>query len=164
MIRVLKILPGTSVDGPGMRTSIYLAGCRHQCPGCHNPQSWDENGGTAMSIGEILNIVEENEMPVTLTGGDPLFQARALLPLCQSLKDKGINVWCYTGYKFEEILRDSTLSQLLPYIDVLVDGPFISTLRDTTLHFRGSSNQRLINIPLTLATSQIHTWTLPEDW
>lgn len=82
-MRILDIVPGTSVDGPGLRTSIYFAGCSHQCPGCHNPQSWDFAGGREMSIDEIMDIVDENGFDVTLSGGDPMYNAEMILPLAE---------------------------------------------------------------------------------
>ncbi|MBD5322691.1 MAG: anaerobic ribonucleoside-triphosphate reductase activating protein [Bacteroides sp.] len=145
-MRVLDIIPGTSVDGPGLRTAIYFAGCTHQCPGCHNPQSWDADGGREMSVQEIVDVVEENGFDVTFTGGDPLFQAEALLPLARELKQRGYGLWCYTGYLYESVAGREDIAPLLDEIDVLVDGPFVNDLRDVHLRFRGSSNQRLVDL------------------
>ncbi|MDE6394909.1 MAG: anaerobic ribonucleoside-triphosphate reductase activating protein [Duncaniella sp.] len=145
-MRVLDIIPGTSVDGPGLRTAIYFAGCTHQCPGCHNPQSWDAGGGHEISVDEIVAVVDENGFDVTFTGGDPLFQAEALLPLARELHRRGYGIWCYTGYLYEAIVRREDIAPLLDEIDVLVDGPFVMDLRDVHLRFRGSSNQRLIDL------------------
>ncbi len=100
MIKVLDIIAGTAVDGPGLRTSIYFSGCTHQCEGCHNPQSWDFNAGKDMTEEEIIDIVEENGFNVTFTGGDPMCRAAALVPLAKELKSRGYNIWCYTGYTF----------------------------------------------------------------
>lgn len=145
-LRVLRIVDGTSVDGPGLRTSIYFAGCSHHCDGCHNRQSWDFNGGHEMTVDEILAHVDEQDFNVTLSGGDPLARIDALLPLVKRLSADGRHVWCYTGYTYEQVCADESLCRILPFIEVLVDGPFIQSLRDTTLHFRGSSNQRLIDV------------------
>lgn len=145
-LRVLDIVGGTSVDGPGLRTSIYFAGCSHHCPGCHNPQSWDPQGGRLMSVEEIMEVVRENDFNVTFSGGDPLFQAEALLPLAKAVKAEGYTIWCYTGYLYEDVIADECLSAVLKYVDVLVDGPFVMDLRDTSLLFRGSSNQRIIEL------------------
>ena len=145
-LRVLDIIDGTIVDGPGLRTSIYLAGCRHECQGCHNPQSWDFNGGKDMTIAEILNHVEYNGFNVTLSGGDPLYQVDAATALCNELRKRDVTVWVYTGFTYEHILANEKLSQILSVADVLVDGPFIEAKRDTSLLFRGSSNQRLIDL------------------
>ncbi|MDE5998214.1 MAG: anaerobic ribonucleoside-triphosphate reductase activating protein [Muribaculaceae bacterium] len=144
MYRILNIIKGTTVDGPGFRTAIYFAGCRHQCPGCHNPQSWDFNGGTEMSLQELMSIIEEEDFDVTLTGGDPLYNPAEIAILARKIKESGHKVWLYTGFTIEEIIASPSLSLPLPYIDTIVDGPFIESLRDTDLHFRGSSNQRII--------------------
>lgn len=147
-LRVLDILLETTADGPGFRTSFYLAGCKHNCPGCHNPQSHDPNGGTEYDIDDLVHIALDDEFAnVTLSGGDPLFQIDGVIELCKKIKElSDKTIWVYTGYVYESILKDSKLSQLLPHIDVLVDGPFIESLRDESLPFRGSSNQRIINI------------------
>lgn len=145
-LHVLDIVRGTTVDGPGFRTSIYLAGCTHNCPGCHNPQSHSFSAGQEMTISDIIDIVEEEDFDVTLSGGDPLCSPQTTLALLQAIKKTGHNVWVYTGYTCEEILDKPELRALLPYIDTLVDGPFIMAQRDTDLLFRGSSNQRIIKI------------------
>ena len=147
-IRVLDILEETMADGPGFRTSIYCAGCAHHCPGCHNPQSWDFNAGKEMSVEELLEIIKEDEFSnVTFSGGDPLYQVGAFTELARRIKEEtGKTIWCYTGFTYEEVLADESLSQILPYLDVLVEGPFIQELRTTELPFRGSSNQRIINL------------------
>lgn len=147
-IRILDILEETMADGPGLRTSIYCAGCAHHCPGCHNPQSWDFNAGREATVDELLAVIKEDKFcNVTFSGGDPLYQVEAFTELARRIKEEtGKNIWCYTGFTFEEILADSRLSMILPYIDTLVEGPFIQELRDPDLHFRGSSNQRIIHI------------------
>lgn len=145
-LRVLDIVGGTSVDGPGLRTSVYFAGCNHHCPGCHNPQSWDAAGGMEMTIDEIIAVIDENDFNVTLSGGDPLMQVEGVTELARRLKEAGRNVWCYTGYTYEQVSASPQLSGVLPYIDVLVDGAFIESRRDVGLRFRGSSNQRLIDV------------------
>lgn len=145
-MRVVKILDGTTVDGPGFRTSIYFAGCKHHCIGCHNPSTWDMDGGEEMSIAQIAKRVYKNNLPVTFSGGDPLYQIEELIGLAQILKQKGINIWCYTGFSYEYIIQHPQYSKILSNIDVLVDGEYIEALRDTSLLFRGSANQRLINL------------------
>lgn len=142
--RVLDIVRGTTVDGPGFRTAIYFAGCRHQCPGCHNPQSWDFEGGTEMTLDEIIKVVEEEDFDVTLTGGDPLYEAEKIASLSKAIKELGHTVWLYTGFTIEQILESDELSKPLPYLESIVEGPFIQSLRDTDLQFRGSTNQRII--------------------
>ena len=152
MIVVLKILEDTMVDGPGFRTAIYCAGCVNRCPGCHNPESWDINNGKAMSTDEILQkILADPFADVTFTGGDPMYQPEGFSELAQAIKaNSNKTIWCYTGYTFEEIIKDERKKELLGYIDVLVDGRFVQELRDESLYFRGSSNQRLIDVKASL--------------
>lgn len=146
--RILDIIEGTTVDGPGFRTSIYFAGCRHECPGCHNPQSWEMTGGREMSIETLAALVREAEMPVTLSGGDPMYQPEAVAALCRILREEieGIGIWCYTGFEYEYLACSERYAPLLELIDVVVDGPFVERLRNTDLLFRGSANQRLIDL------------------
>lgn len=146
MMRVLDIIDGTTVDGPGFRTAIYFAGCAHHCEGCHNPQSWDMNGGSEMDVKSIMHRVIENDFNVTFSGGDPMYQASEIIPLAKAIKDIGKNIWCYTGFQYEDLLRNDEMRTLLSYIDVLVDGEFILSQRNTSLLFRGSGNQRLIDL------------------
>lgn len=156
MLRVLNISEGTSVDGPGLRTSIYFAGCSHQCEGCHNPQSWDPQGGREMSEEELLSVVDYNDFPVTFSGGDPLFQLEAVTNLAKRLKqEQGRNIWCYTGYRWEQIAGKPEYAELLQHIDVLVDSPFVLALRDISLRFRGSSNQRIIDVKASLEKGEM---------
>lgn len=144
-LQVIDIVAGTSVDGPGLRTSIYLAGCAHHCPECHNPQTWSPDAGHLMSVDDIVHEVEKHGFDVTLTGGDPMYNAAAVIPLARRLRKAGYRLWCYTGYHYEQVYNDPVRAKLLSYIDVLVDGPYVHTQRDISLLFRGSSNQRLID-------------------
>ncbi len=147
-IRILDILEETMAGGPGLRTSIYCAGCAHRCPGCHNPQSWDFAGGREISVDELMDIIKADEFSnVTFSGGDPLYQVEAFTELARRIKSEtSKTIWCYSGFTYEEIASDPLLSRILQYLDVLVDGPFIEALRDPELHFRGSSNQRIIHL------------------
>lgn len=150
--RILDIVEGTSVDGPGLRTSIYFAGCRHCCKGCHNPQSWDFDAGKLVSSEEIIEIVRYNDFNVTLSGGDPLYHPKKIADLCRRIKEElGKEIWCYTGFTWEYIIADTSFSELLQWVDVVVDGPFIESLRDTSLRFRGSSNQRIVDVRKSIA-------------
>lgn len=146
------MLDGTSVDGPGLRTSIYFAGCEHHCPGCHNESTWDFNAGSDTTVEDLLDRVCENEQNVTFSGGDPMFQAAKIVPLARAIVKAGFSIWCYTGFTFEHILRHGTDEQkeLIGLCEVLVDGPFVLELRDISLLFRGSSNQRLIDVAASL--------------
>jgi len=111
-----------------------------------------------MTIDEIVKIVDYNNFDVTLSGGDPMYQAEAILPLIQRLKNDGRNIWCYTGFTFEDIQRHPAMCKLLDYIDVLVDGPYIADRNKPNLLFRGSDNQRLIDIPATLSAGVTTLW------
>ena len=144
--RVLDILFETTADGVGLRTSIYFAGCCHFCKGCHNPQSWDMNGGHEVEIDYLLDLVKDDEFAnVTFSGGDPFYQIDSVTELARRIKaETDKTIWCYTGFTYEEILASETLSKILPYIDVLVDGPFVEDLKTTEIPFVGSSNQRKI--------------------
>ena len=159
MIRVLDILEDTMVDGPGFRTSIYCAGCRHQCPGCHNPQSWAFDGGREMTTGHIMKIIEADPYAnVTFSGGDPMYQASGFAELAREIhKRTNKDIWCYTGFSFESLINPEQ-RELLELLDVLVDGPFIEKLRDTDLLFRGSSNQRLIDVQASLYKGKVVLW------
>ena len=157
MLTILDILEDTTVDGPGFRTAIYAAGCPNACPGCHNPESWDIHRGHPMSTEEILDkVLNDPFADVTFSGGDPMFQPEGFAELAQAIKEKsGKNIWCYTGYTFERLLANPRQRKLLKYIDVLVDGRFRQELRDESLHFRGSSNQRLIDVPASLRAQKV---------
>lgn len=162
-ISVLKIVEDTTVDGPGFRTSIYAAGCEHGCKGCHNPESWEISNGKWMDIDEILKIIERNFFAqVSFSGGDPLFQPEAFTELARRIKlETQKNIWCYTGFTFQKILRNPKLSAILPYIDVLVDGQFIEKKKVDNLPFVGSSNQRIINVKESLKANKIVEWKNP---
>ena len=148
--QIAGIIRGTTVDGPGFRTSIYLSGCRHNCLGCHNPEAQNPEYGDLMTLEEILKIVEEEDFDVTLSGGDPLYNPAKLKILIEALKENGRNVWIYTGYTWEEIVKDETLYEAIKNADTIVDGRFDLSLKDSDLPFRGSSNQRIIDIKNTI--------------
>lgn len=156
-LSILQIVEDTTVDGPGFRTSVYCAGCPNHCPGCHNPRSWDISNGHTMDIEEIMQIIEAAPFSdVTFSGGDPMFQPEGFAVLASAIKSRtGKNIWCYTGFLFEDIMADSRKKALLQHIDVLVDGPFVEALRDETLHFRGSSNQRIIDVQPSIQSGHI---------
>lgn len=160
MLWIMNIIEDTTVDGPGLRTAIYAAGCSHACPGCHNPTSWDIHNGRPMEIEEIVRrILDDPFADVTFSGGDPFYQVEGFTRLAQAIKTNSRkSIWCYTGYSFEQIMQRPKLACLLPYIDVLVDGRFVRELRDESLRFRGSSNQRLINVPTSLKLGRVIGW------
>ena len=155
-IRILDILEETMADGPGFRTSIYCAGCAHHCPGCHNPQSWNENQGEEMGVEELFRLIVEADMNVTFTGGDPMLHPEGFTVLAQMIKkqtDK--TIWCYTGYRFEDLIQHPQRKALLELCDVLVDSPFILAERDLSLPFRGSRNQRIIDVQASITSKEI---------
>lgn len=156
MLSILNILEDTTVDGPGFRTAIYAAGCPNGCPGCHNPESWDINRGQWMSTDEILQkVLADDFADVTFSGGEPMYQPEGFAELASAIKRKSRkNIWCYTGYTFEKLLKNPRQAQLLEYIDVLVDGRYRQELRDEDLQFRGSSNQRLIDVQASLKSGK----------
>ena len=145
------------VDGPGFRTAIYCAGCRHQCEGCHNPQSWDFEGGHAMTTEDIMRVIEADPYAnVTFSGGDPMYQPEGFAELARAIRERTKKtIWCYTGFTFEALLTNPRQRALLEQIDVLVDGPFVKSKRDESLIFRGSSNQRLVDVPASLREGHV---------
>jgi len=151
VLRVLGVYPETIVDGEGIRCSIYFSGCAHKCAGCHNPESWNPDAGTPLADMEekIFSEIKANPLleGVTLSGGDPLYNPEAIFEFLKRLKRRTrANVWCYTGYTYDEILKSPLLARCLPLIDVLVDGRFVAKKKDPRLSFRGSSNQRVIRL------------------
>ena len=156
-IRILDIKYGTSVDGIGLRTSLYCAGCENHCVGCHNPQSWDENGGEAIEIEELFRLIVDADMNVTFTGGDPMFHPEGFIQLAQMIKEQtDKTIWCYTGYRFEKLLTHPLRRKLVELCDVIVDGRYIEAERDLSLHFRGSRNQRIIDVPNSLRFNKVY--------
>ena len=153
-MNILKVIPETILDGDGIRYAIYLAGCTHHCPGCHNPESHSPTAGTPLTEEYLQEIIDEiNDNPlldgVTLSGGDPFYNPDELLHFLQRLKaETHQEIWCYTGYTLEQLRTDPLRAPLLDYIDVLVDGRFVQALYDPQLPFRGSSNQRIIRLIL----------------
>ena len=150
-IRILDIKYGTSVDGIGLRTSLYCAGCRNHCHGCHNPQSWDENGGEPIRVEDLFKQIVDADMNVTFTGGDPMLHPEGFIELAQMIKNNtNKNIWCYTGYSFEDLLQHPVRRKLVELCDVIVDGRYVDSERDLSLHFRGSRNQRVIDVQKSL--------------
>lgn len=162
-LRIIDIIEDTTVDGPGFRTSIYCSGCAHACPGCHNPQSWNINAGRPMAIEDILKVILDDPFAdVTFSGGDPMYQAEGFTELAKAIKQSSSKtIWCYTGFTYETLLNRPDTRALLQYVDVLVDGPYVESLRDEDLLYRGSSNQRLIDVRASLEQRQVVEWKSP---
>ncbi|SEN76533.1 ribonucleoside-triphosphate reductase class III activase subunit [Mesobacillus persicus] len=146
--KVLSIYHDSVVDGEGVRTVIFFAGCEHFCKGCHNPKSWNIQNGTEMTVKEIVKEALNPITDITLSGGDPFYQAPVVKQVARDLKEHGKNIWAYTGWTLEELQasKDEDKLELLTYIDVIVDGRFEIDKRDLSLQFRGSSNQEIIEL------------------
>lgn len=144
------------VDGEGLRSVIWFQGCSHNCPGCHNPETHDFNAGVEVEIEELKERIRnlEFQQGVTFSGGDPIMQVEALEELARCVHECGMNVWCYTGYTFEEVMEMAKHNEhylkALENIDVLVDGRFVLSKKSFDVEFRGSSNQRIIDVPKSL--------------
>lgn len=152
-IQLIRIVEDTTVDGPGWRTSVYCAGCKHACKGCHNPESWSFNIGESIEIEELLHRLSETEGNITFSGGDPMYQAEAFTELARRIREElHRTIWCYTGFLWDEVLGNPQMSAMLPYLEVLVDGPFVEAEKSLDLMFRGSRNQRLIDVQKSLST------------
>ena len=152
-IRIAGIVNDSIVDGPGFRLAVFTQGCIHDCPGCHNPKTHDFNGGYDIDTDAIIVQAKENILldGVTLSGGEPFCQSRACAEIAREAKKIGLNVWCYTGYVYEELIDgDEDWKDLLKEIDVLVDGRFEIERKTLNCRFRGSSNQRLIDVQASL--------------
>jgi anaerobic ribonucleoside-triphosphate reductase activating protein len=157
-LRLSGIVEESCVDGPGIRFVVFAQGCRHRCPACHNPQTHPFGGGFLMDGEEILQRMEANPLldGITLSGGDPFEQAEAFAGLAGKAREKGYDVVTYTGWRYEEILlRDEPgWRRLLEATDILVDGRFELALKNELLPFRGSSNQRMIDVPRSLRSGR----------
>ena len=166
-IRLAGIVPESIVDGPGYRLAVFVQGCPHGCAGCHNPKTHDFAGGYLADTDEIIAKLGKNPLVrgVTLTGGEPMMQAAALAQIAMSAKEKGMSVWCYTGYTLEALWRENNPERmrLLELVDVLVDGPYVAHERSLDLLYCGSKNQRLIDMNATRKAGEI-TLFVPPEW
>jgi anaerobic ribonucleoside-triphosphate reductase activating protein len=150
------------VDGPGLRFVVFAQGCPHACPGCHNPETHNFAGGYDTTVDNVLAAIDENPLlcGVTLSGGEPFAQAGAFAQLARAAHERGLDVFCYSGYAFETLRAGRDWLPLLREVDTLVDGPFLLPEKTLTLPFRGSRNQRLIDVPASLAAEQVVPRTL----
>lgn len=152
LLRLSGVISESIVDGPGFRYVVFTQGCPHGCPGCHNPQTHDFNGGTLIDPLTLLPEIDENPLlaGVTFSGGEPFCQPEALLPLAREIKTRGLHLLIFSGYTYEQLQAISVSSeataQLLRLCDTLIDGPYIEEQRDLTLQFRGSANQRILQL------------------
>jgi anaerobic ribonucleoside-triphosphate reductase activating protein len=158
------IEPESIVDGPGFRYTVFVQGCEFRCPGCHNPRLQPLAGGRRVSIAELIAAIEANPLlsGLTLSGGDPFTQASPCAALAEQVRGRGLSVVTYTGYLWEDLLAADNPGwrRLIDATDILVDGPFVQSLKNIDLRFRGSANQRLIDVPRSLAAGQVVT--LPD--
>ena len=166
------------VDGPGLRFAVFVQGCTHGCPGCHNPESQPsgDGSGTPSTVGAVCAKVEANPLTqgVTLTGGEPFEQARACAAIARWARTRRLSVWVYTGYLYEDLLACAEGERGLPHVDaegasellaaanVLVDGPFVQARHSYDLHWRGSSNQRVIDLDATRSAGALVLWESRE--
>ena len=155
-IRVVRlaadIQPDSILDGSGIRTVIWFQGCLHNCKGCQNPETHDMNGGIVVDVDELKMKLKnlKYQSGITLSGGDPFFQPEAALEIAKFAKSIGLNVWAYTGFTYEALLSDKSRLDLLKNVDVLVDGKFMMDKKSLNCKFRGSTNQRLIDVKKSL--------------
>lgn len=166
MLNLSGIVSDSIVDGPGIRVCVFSQGCPHHCHGCHNPETWAFGCGTDIEEGQVLQIVRSNPLcrGVTFSGGEPFAQAQAFARLAEMLKAHGYEVASYSGYTFEQLLQgDEHQRKLLQSIDVLIDGPFLLEQKSLELSYRGSRNQRILNVPKSLAAGEA-VWMPSGRW
>lgn len=156
-----NLLTDSIVDGEGLRSVIWTQGCSHNCKGCHNPETHDFNKGIEVPIEDVKSKMKDLTLQdgITLSGGDPFFQAEACTEIAKYAKELKLNVWAYTGFLFEDLIKNEKTRELLKYIDVLVDGKFMIDKKSLNLKFRGSSNQRIVNVKKSLKDGIAHQIT-----
>lgn len=149
-LRISGLMNDSIVDGPGLRFTIFTQGCPHHCEGCHNPQTHPFKGGKMINIKKIIKQIDENPLlyGVTFSGGEPFMQAKKLIPIAKHIKEKGLELACYTGFLFEQLNAGQIpyAKELLQYIDVLIDGKFVLSQKSLDLKFKGSKNQRTLDV------------------
>lgn len=164
-IRIAGIVRESIVDGPGIRFTVFCQGCPHACEGCHNPETHDFTGGSDCSIDRLLEEIEKNPLlaGVTFSGGEPFCQARGFAELAKKVREKNLSITVFSGYTLEQLnemgKQDEDVRELLQLTDILIDGPYIKELRDLTLRFRGSSNQRVIDMNRTREKGETVLWS-----
>ncbi len=165
MLRIAGIVNESIVDGEGYRLAVFTQGCPHHCKGCHNPQTWDMNGGEMVDEQQIIDALGKNPLlqGVTFSGGEPFMQPEALAVIAKAAHDMGLDVWSWTGFKYEDLLADEKRRGLLKNVDILVDGPFVLEKRNLGLMFRGSENQRVIDVRASMARGEVVLWAGLRD-
>jgi anaerobic ribonucleoside-triphosphate reductase activating protein len=159
ILYVADIIENTIVDGIGFRTSLYLSGCDIRCDGCHNKALWDINSGQAMEIDEVYIKITGSFTNITFIGGEPMMQAESLAVLAEKIKNTtNKDIWIYSGHTYEEILNNEVYFNLLKYCDVLVDGRYYEKYSKNNLKFKGSTNQRIIDIKKSMNQSKVVLW------
>ncbi len=157
-LRLAGIIDESVVDGPGLRFVLFSQGCNHHCNGCHNPQTFSLDGGFKMDTEQIIEKIKKNPLlqGVTFSGGEPFLQAKGFAELAQKIHDLGLNVLSYTGYVFEDLLAEHRpdWTNLLQNIDIIIDGPFILEQKSLLLKFKGSENQRIIDVKKSLQSGK----------
>ena len=165
-MRIAGIVQESIVDGPGLRMTVFTQGCPHRCPDCHNPDSHDENGGQEMSVEEIIAQLDQSPLTcgLTLSGGDPMMQPEDCRKLAEAAHERGWDVWTYTGYIWEALWQEGNPERLalLRESDVLVDGPYMAAQSSYAAYFRGSTNQRLIDVKRSLAAGEVQILKRPS--
>ena len=165
-MRIANTVSASIVDGPGLRFTVFTQGCPHRCPGCHNPDTHDPAGGREAAVEELAEKLLSNPLTdgLTLSGGEPFCQAAECARLAAIAREKGLNVWVYTGYTYERLLEGDLPGalELLEQTDVLVDGPFLLAEKSYEALFRGSANQRLIDVKRSRAAGQVVLWSRPD--
>lgn len=161
-MKIANTIQDSIVDGPGLRFTIFTQGCPHRCPGCHNPETHDFSGGKDVSTDRLIQLIKANPLldGITFSGGEPFYQAADCAKLAQLAHELNLSIWTYTGYIFETLLeeKDPDKLALLEQTDVLVDGPFLTEQKSLTLLWRGSRNQRIIDVRKSLAAGYPIMW------
>lgn len=158
-MRVAGVIRDSLVNGVGIRDVIFLQGCPHHCFNCQNPQTWNPNGGKEISVSELAALFKDSPNNLTISGGEPFDQWGELVNLMYHIKiaNQSKRFWIYTGYSYEDV-EYYVQRYMFPYVDVIVDGKYMEELKDPNCLYRGSSNQRLIDVQRTLEEGQIYLW------
>ncbi len=166
-LKISGVVNNSIVDGPGLRFTLFTQGCPHNCPGCHNPQTHPFKGGKNYSLRKFKKDISLNTLlyGVTFSGGDPFSQAKALIPYAKCVKERGLELACYTGFVFEQLFSGSVpfAKELLQYIDILIDGKFVLAQKSLNLRFKGSKNQRTIDVQSSLKEGKV-VLSKDEKW